>query len=371
MQTVPEFYSLICSKFGDFRGIVDNHDRVVAISEMLFVVSLDGRHNARKIFDKFSAQNDPDKCRDLLFEMWVYFMLKQNPNVKSLEYEPEDCQCPPDFRFQIDDVHFDLQVKRIHNVINEITKRLFERECSRRLGNFPNPWFINIRLSKQINRQDINIFFEYLRKNMSRFKPSALVESMLHADDYSWPPENPRVSFSFCEKNHKSIGIQLGTIVHAEIGSSMAEWVRVEPIRKAFERAAKDASRSLKNQASETQSNIVLVQASSEITIEDDLVLDALYGDEQVSFVPIGLGASHPKTSRDRNGLFGRPHPSNITGVIYVPQSVSPIDPHFRGNFMPHPKHLNEIQHHAKPFNEMTFTILPQWKKQEIEYTHA
>ena len=78
-----------------------------------------------RLVQNFCTQPDPERASDFLFEIWICQMLRRNQDVQDLEYEPPEIQNPPDFRFIIHGVSFDMQVKRLHNVTYELTKLLF------------------------------------------------------------------------------------------------------------------------------------------------------------------------------------------------------------------------------------------------------
>lgn len=84
-------------------------------------------------------------------------MLRRNSDVQDLQYEPPE-KYPPDFRFCLHGVNFDLQVKRLHNVTNEQTKVVFERECQKHLAKMPQPCFINFWVSDHFRPTAFELF---------------------------------------------------------------------------------------------------------------------------------------------------------------------------------------------------------------------
>jgi hypothetical protein len=154
-----------------------------------------------KLVQNFCTQRDPEKASDFLFEIWVCQMLRRNPEVQGLQYEPFETRHPPDFRFLLHSVTFDIQVKRLHNIKNEITKRLFERECGRRLSRLPKPWFINFWVADQFTRQHLNPFFAYVKQSLDQFSPTTTQDSVLGEPQYSWEQDDMTlVKFSFTQK---------------------------------------------------------------------------------------------------------------------------------------------------------------------------
>ena len=84
-----------------------------------------------------------------------------------------------DFRFRLHGVNFDMQVKRLHNVTNEQTKFLFERECRRHLSKMPKPWFINFWVSDHFTPQHLNSFFAYLKRSIDHFSCVTTLKTLL------------------------------------------------------------------------------------------------------------------------------------------------------------------------------------------------
>jgi len=106
-----------------FPGIVNNPERISAINEDLNTLNERG---LTSLVNNFCSQTDPDRADDLLFEIWVCKMLMKS-SVENLSYEPPILSKPPDFRCNLNGVQFDIQVKRVHNVVNEIAKTIFQR----------------------------------------------------------------------------------------------------------------------------------------------------------------------------------------------------------------------------------------------------
>ena len=92
----------ILTNLAAYPGIVENEAVVEKINSMLGVVKNTG-------LDSLVANfcNNPD-ARDILFEVWIAYLLLANPAVENLVYEPPDGTHPPDFRFSIGGCGFDV-----------------------------------------------------------------------------------------------------------------------------------------------------------------------------------------------------------------------------------------------------------------------
>jgi len=117
-----------------YPGIVEDPDRIETLNDILNDLNAFGFDN---LVQRFCSQADPERARDFRFEIWICQMLPRNHDVQNLQYEPPETRNPPDFRFLIHGVSFDMEVKRLHNVTNELTKLRFKRECQKPLSAMP------------------------------------------------------------------------------------------------------------------------------------------------------------------------------------------------------------------------------------------
>jgi len=148
-----------------YRGLVEDPDRIESFNIILNELEALG---FGRLVQNFSSQRDPDKASDILFEISICQLLRRSLDIQDLQYEPLGEEHPPDFRFQLRGVSFDLQVKQLHNIKNEMTKRLFERECRRHLSRLPKPWFINFWVADQFMPQHLNL---WVPKTRSKHQP--------------------------------------------------------------------------------------------------------------------------------------------------------------------------------------------------------
>lgn len=192
---MTDFRSNILTNLRIYPGIVEDPDRVETLNDILNNL---GTLGFGELVQKFCTQPDPERARDFLFEIWICQMLRRNQDVQDLQYEPPETKNPPDFRFLLHGVSFDMQVKRLHNVTNEQTKFLFERQCRRHLSDMPKPWFMNFWVSNHFTPQHVNPFFAYLKRSIDKFSPATTLNSLLGEPQYSWEQNGATLmKFSF------------------------------------------------------------------------------------------------------------------------------------------------------------------------------
>jgi hypothetical protein len=134
--------------------------------------------------------------------------------------------------------------------------------------------------------------------------------------------------------------------------------IDTEAFRKGVERLLRKARPSLRRPASPTQASLLVMQAQN-ILFADKTMPDALYDTEHFS---VHENTGRIEGFRAPNGLFRPGQFSHICGLIFVHPEVWCFSDHFQRDYFPNPSHLRDIQYHPKPFEEMMFTILPEWR---------
>ena len=348
VEIMTDFRPNIRKNLRIYPGIVEDQDRIETLNYILCDLNALG---FGKLVQNFCTQVDPERARDFLFEIWICQMLRCNQDVQNLQYEPPETNNPPDFRFLIHGVSFDMQVKRLHNVTNELTKLLFERECQKHLFGMANPWFINFWVSKNFTRQALNPFFAYLKRSIDQFSPETTLDTLLGEPQYLWEQNGTTlVRFSFTEKRSKEPGIFPGVISLMGTESGLMEPIDSAVFRKSVERLLKKSRKSLSRPVSPTQANLLILQ-SVHFLFADKTMPAALYGDECVGWDR----DRDPEIFCKPNGLFRYNSFSNICGLILVPSQVWCFSDCFEGDYFPHPSHVQNIRRHPKPFKEMMF----------------
>ena len=345
---MKDFRPNILKNLRIYPGYVEDPDRIETLNNILNDLDSLGFD---RLVQNFCTQPDPERACDFLFEIWICQMLCRNQDVQDLEYEPPETRKPPDFRFYMHGVSFDLQVKRLHNVTHELTKCLFKRECQRHLSVIAKPWFINFWVSDHFTRQDLNPFFAFLKRSINQFSPVMKLDTLLGEPQYSWEPNGTTlVRFSFSEKRNKEPGIFPGVISLMGTEGGLMESIDSDAFRKSVERLLKESRETMIRPVSPTQANLLVMQ-SVHFLFADKTMPAALYGDEGIRC----HRRRDPEPFRQPNGLFRPNNFSNINGLILVPSQVRVFSPHFEGDFYLHPSHFQIIRGHPKPFKEMMF----------------
>ena len=346
---MTDFRSNILSNLRIYPGIVESPDRIEILNDILNDL---GRLGFGELVQNFCTQANPERARDFLFEIWICRMLRRNQDVQDLQYEPPETKNPPDFRFRLHGVNFDMQVKRLHNVTNEQTQFLFKRECQKHLSNMPKPWFINFWVSDHFTPQHLNSFFVYLKRSIDQFHCVTTSETLLGEPQYSWEQNDEAlIRFSFTEKRSKEPGIFPGVISLMGSENGLMGPIDADAFRSSVERLLRKSRKSLTRAVSPTQANLLVMQ-SVHFLVADKMMPDALYGDEVFLFDRT-KGA---KRVRKPNGIFRPNKFSNICGLILVPSQVWAFTDRFEGDYFLHPSHLQSVGSHPKPFEEMMFT---------------
>lgn len=345
---MADFRPNILKNLRIYPGIVEDPGRIETLNDILNDL---GALGFGKLVQNFCAQPNPERASDFLFEIWICQMLRRNQDVQDLQYEPSEAKNPPDFRFLLHGVGFDMQVKRLHNVTNELTKLLFERECQRHLSTILNPWFINFWVSEHFTRQHLNLFFVYLKKSIDQFSPVTTLESILGEPQYSWEQNGTTlVRFSFTEKRRKEPGIFPGVISLMGTENGLMASIDTTAFRRSVDRLLKKSRKSLNRSVSPTQANLLVMQ-SVHFRFADKTMPDALYGNEVIGWQKErGLETFH-----EPNGLFRPNKFSNICGLILASSQAWGFSERFEGDYFPHPSHVQNIRCHPKPFEEMMF----------------
>lgn len=355
-----DFKPTILDNFARFRGIINAPDRVEGINNLLNEINSKGFN---RLVDIFCAQKDSDKAYDIIFEIWICRILLQNPEIQNLEYEPSNENSPPDFRFQLRGVQFDIQVKRLLNVHNEMTKGIFYDECLRRLERISKPWFINYGVSSKFVRQDINPFFEYIKKYLDSFEVVSSLDKVPISPMYSWPDkDNALVSFTFSEKQKKENKFISPGIVYDDAGEVGVSFVDMAPIRKATKRVLNKAKTTLRKKVTAKQSNLVIIKTGGDIWLDTEDVLNILYGDEGFEVSTKFDGKENTRITRASNGLFSNGSFSTICGVVFIAQNTNILSADIEGSYFLNPLHIQNIKNHPKPFPNLPFTYPSTWK---------
>lgn len=370
---MPKYADEVRKSFAPFKGIVDYPETVAQFDELLQNLESAGFEKLVKNVVKRQG----NAAMDIMLEGWLIQMLRRNPYVRDLVYEPEDMGGnAPDLRFWIGDVRFDMQVKRLYGIKNAQDKAKFQTRFDERAETIPFRGFLHFWLSDEFKVSDIDDLFYYIKKELDqkRLSPVSLEQAL--SLGYHWPPTAPpkdakaRFSLQLANSSEKVPHIHIGTIWYGEdlIDSDspslplMAEAIDPNDLRKAVRRQLEKSRHTLTLEPGSKQANIVVVQPSSSLSLwtGNDTFAEAFYGDEIMLCGHDEAGTFHTQMDRKTNGLFASQY-SKMCGVIVVPSSIWPLSEDFEGTYFPHPSHLTIIPEHPRPFPEMMYHIEQDW----------
>jgi hypothetical protein len=345
----------------DYPGIRDSTTSVDHINDALNRTSeVKGGSRLVKAFCR--QDDDPEQARDHLLEIIVCVKLLDNPDVRDLDYEPKTGSRPPDFRFSVDKVHFDLEVKRLNSTCGEYWTQSFVRQFRKRLekelGPIQKPWRFHWWASLEIRsrvgaRSREDDFLQYLRENIDSFSPSLDPIELGGGPrrcKYRWPlgDGHPLAGFSFEEKNSGGLGIEVEWMMPGYRGVNKDDR---EMIRRAVRNKLDDALRKFEYSecVSAKQSNLVLIQPGDDVcTLGFPTLNDRyLYGEKQED------GPDSLRTRRMENGLLRPDQFTNISGVVMVFGGLQLLSDPFAGMLYPHPLHRAVVEQQPIPLPGM------------------
>ena len=334
-----------------FTDIVDSPYAIAKIDSLLQRIE---RTGYQRLIDNFCSQTDAKRARDYLFEASLCGWLLDNIDLVNLEYEPSSETKPPDFRFKIGIVNFDIQIKRVYQIGNEMIQDTFKQELQRRLSSIPKPWFINYWVSSSLKPYHINLFCEFIEKNLNSFCPESSEDDEVNASQYCWQEDGQvLVSFSFSLNRSGSQGIYPGITLTMGTEYDLLPEIELEPIRSKVGKILVKSSKTFNRPVSATQANIVVMQANSEMWMDNNIIDYVLWGDV-VYHIPVGRSYGESYCTRSDNGLFRRRKFKWISGLVLVAPGTTPIDEDFSGTYFPNPFHHMITIQHPKPFCKLT-----------------
>ncbi len=359
---MTDFRPIILTNLSIFPGIVEEPDVVDSANGILNHLQDVG---LGRLVSKFcSYRKSPDQARDFLFEAWVGWHLARDIRVTQLRYEPPpEEEHPPDFRFMIGEVSFDVEVKRLYNVKNQRLLRVFRQELRTRLFKARKPWIIDLWLSETFEWRHMDGFCRHVIQSADGFETELPEErSPLHWS-YKWPEHGRAlVRFSFRKREVGALGMSLGFMSVGGTDGGGAQLIDPSIVRSSVNDRLGDASESLTRSASPVQANIVVLQPIWDFRLDERVMSDVLWGDELTLVGKTADGeVVQCGSERKTNGLLRPDKFSKICGVVLVPSSVMPTDAKFSGTYFWHPSHADSIEQHPKPFEDMLFARDGQW----------
>jgi len=317
-----------------YSGIVKFRKRLNRINEILNILNSSSIPGATKLVKNFlspdaqsGSKQDPSSISDILLEIFIMWKLMNDNRISNLVYEPSDCKNPPDFRFNIDKICYDLEVKYIRPY-EEI--RLFKAECEKFLSNIQKPWYFIYQLRYKFQKYHIDMFISYLKDQINTFQTNT---------DYHWPTKNDYlVYFKFDENASGKPPISIGMT----IGSMLGVDNLVLELRRRIEKIILDTKKKMVNIVGPLQSNLLLLQIENEYPMT---------GNSEVAILH--------RVFYDAGGLFHQENKENLfpwlSGVIMLKSGIGLPDQSVEGSFFINPINKEIVKNHPKLFKGIRF----------------
>jgi hypothetical protein len=353
-----KFEQEIKNNLSDYKGIISDQSIIDEVNDVLVYLENHGFH---KLINNFLSHKKTLQAYTFLYECYICYHLSKNTEINNLVYEPNDSVYPPDFRFNIETITYDLQVKMLTNIDKNQIRLLFSKECQNRLYAIEKPLFFNYALSPSFLPEHINTFFEYIVNNLDSFPVLPSLDSAFSAEKLYWGDESENlVEFSFA---YRSADDTRKSIVVGYSKDSMGNEFRrreIDEYRKKVKSILDKSKKTFANHASDTQANLVVIGYAPGIDIHDDIWMDIFYGDE--GFM-VSQTCLHEKSEsvRANNGLLREDTFSNITSIVCTNRNFSAEQ--LEGNYYPHLIHLESIKKYPKVFSNFKYGILNKWGK--------
>ena len=227
------------------------------------------------------------------------------------------------FRFNIDKICYDLEVKYVRPHVYE-KEKLFEAKCENYLLNIQKPWYFNCHLRHKFQECHIDQFISHLE---AKFKSN---EFQLN-ENYYFPPEKEYdyiVHFWFVENASGKPPISLGGIS----GSMWGPDQRVIELRKRIKKKISATKKKMVNNIGPSQSNLLLLQIDGYFITTANIEYSVFYS---------------------AVGLF-QPNPLHrLNGIIILKSGIGLPDQSVEGSFFPNPINKEIVKNHPILFNKI------------------
>lgn len=328
-NSITMFEEIVQVNLSHYSGISNNH---LLIHQLALTLDSLNKNGFSKLVTRFSSQKEPEQAFDTLVEIWFCRVL-QHTKACAIEYEPRVSNSPPDFRCVLGNVTFDIQIKRMRQIYNEITLEKFERECRRQLSCLPNPWLINYSLSDDFSAKDINPFLAYILSNINQFNPISVPEEFTAERHYEWKQgDKTYARFHFFLKTPPNPGIYPG-FLESWSDDGGFKTIDFPRMRRALGKRLDKAKKSFPIQPSAQHANVVVIFPDWMVWLKDNLA-QILYGEDCVKKPIESLQYKYFTTPKGR--FFGGNYPL-ISGIILLPRDLELITEPFRGEYYTNP----------------------------------
>jgi hypothetical protein len=315
----------------DFHpGIVDDPK----VPEVLRRIESSSIPGAKKLLNKFlqsgsKKDSDPAKGYDFWLEIFIMWKLMNDNRISNLVYEPIEYSDPPDFRFNIDTIRYDLEVKYIRPYEE---RRLFKVKCEKYLSNIQKPWdFFYYLRDNKFRKKHISQFISYLKDQINTFQTNTY---------YYWPPKyDCIVHFWFVENASGNPPIS----IPMPLTSMWSPDQLVIELRKRIKNKISKTKKKIVNTVGPFQSNILLLQIENVYPMIGDsesVILHRVFYDKD--------GFSHQENKKNLENTF-----SCLNGIIILKSCIGLPDHNIEGTFFINPINKEIVKNHPILFSKI------------------
>jgi hypothetical protein len=338
MNLIHDYTTDIISCLKAFSGIVGDPDRVLLLNARLNEFDSAG---FGKLTQNLLSQQGSDEPLSFLTELAVCRALMNDSDITDLCYEPDIQGKKPDFRFAKSGINFDIQVKRVRNTINEVTREKLCRELDRSLHSVKRAVLLSIWVSDDFPLCRINDCTRDLQKASSLLPALREYSS---TPQYQWP-ESGTPLLQYClydakpQMPYAATGfVQLGAL------NGMPQQMDVPAQRKAVERVLKRSSESMPTLPSPEQCNVVIIDPGGTDWLDVRSMQYVLSGVPSVKLWTDDNGNQHTTHELTPDGTFIRNKYRHISYVILLPRSYDFLAERIKGTAFSNPQYRNMLQ---------------------------
>jgi len=161
---MKDYTNIIQQIMGSYSGIANDSQ----VPEVLRKIESSSIPGAKQLVKNFLSSNE-QSSHDYWLEIFIMWKLMNDKRISNLSYESKKKGNKPDFRFNIDTICYDLEVKYIRPHVYEKEKS-FIAECENCLSNVQKPWFFSYQLRHNFQKYHISEFISYLKAHINNFQ---------------------------------------------------------------------------------------------------------------------------------------------------------------------------------------------------------
>lgn len=328
----------------NFPGIMDS-DRLELLNTQLIDLQ---KRGFTKIVDNFLSNTNQYTIRPFLFELYLCRWLLSQNEIRGIVYEPDDMARPPEFVFNIDDKHFQIEAKVITQLINETVKKKLVNQIDRRISSKTNNVF-EIWLSEIIDPKDINKIVDWFADECASLTIGNKKLLIIEEETVAW------IKAVYESNSGGKVGIVhvLGT------ADGLLQQIGTTNIKEKILSKIKKSNRKFKSRLGEDIYNFIFMTCDSDIFVSKETFQEALYGREAIISYRDKDGKMQFKEFLQDNGIWSKEKYTNIDTIFFIKPGTDFLNDTFEPFIFPNPHNLGKLRKTPEPFSKMKIH-LPQ-----------